>query len=115
MSGFGVVLNPHAGQNRGLPDRLARLAAIVGDEGVVRAPASYAELDEVVIELRDRGPKFDPTQAPVLEPDASDHRPPGGWGIQLVRRYTDEIRYLRDGDENVLRLTRKLGTPTGQQ
>src|SRR5512135_889409 len=63
----------------------------------------------MVIELRDRGPKFDPTQAPVVEQEAGDDdRPPGGWGIQLVRRYTDEIRYTREGDENVLRLTRKL-------
>jgi serine/threonine-protein kinase RsbW len=70
----------------------------------------------MVIELRDRGPEFDPTQAPVKEKDASDDdRPPGGWGIQLVRRYTDEMRYTREGGENVLRLTRRLGAPTGQK
>jgi anti-sigma regulatory factor (Ser/Thr protein kinase) len=70
----------------------------------------------MVIELRDRGPEFDPTQAPVKEKDANDDdRPPGGWGIQLVRRYIDEMRYTREGDENVLRLTRRLGVPTGQK
>ena len=52
----------------------------------------------MVIELRDRGPEFDPTQAPVTRQAADDDdRPPGGWGIQLVRRYTDEIRYAREG------------------
>ena len=64
----------------------------------------------IVIELRDRGPEFDPTLAPVLEKGAGgDDRPPGGWGIQLVRRYTDEMRHAREGEENILRLTKRLG------
>jgi anti-sigma regulatory factor (Ser/Thr protein kinase) len=70
----------------------------------------------MAIELRDRGPEFDPTQAPVMEKEASDDdRPPGGWGIQLVRRYTDEMRYTREGGENVLRLAKRLSAPTGQK
>ncbi len=64
----------------------------------------------VTIELRDCGPEFDPTQVRVAEPATSDDdRPPGGWGLQLVRRYMDEIQYRREGGENVLRLTRRLG------
>ena len=63
----------------------------------------------MIIELRDRGPEFDPTRAPALPPELSDEdRPPGGWGIQLVRRYTDEVRYTREGGENVLRLIKRL-------
>ena len=63
----------------------------------------------VVIELRDRGPEFDPTQAPVIEKDPEDDdRPPGGWGIQLARHYTDEMRHTREGEENILRLTKRL-------
>ena len=70
----------------------------------------------MVIELRDRGPEFDPAQAPVAsEETGDDDRPPGGWGLQLIRRYTDEMRYEREGGENVLRLTRKLGAPNGQK
>ena len=54
-------------------------------------------------------------QAPEREPEADDDdRPPGGWGIQLVRRYMDEIRYAREGGENVLRLTKRLGEATAQ-
>jgi anti-sigma regulatory factor (Ser/Thr protein kinase) len=64
----------------------------------------------MVIELRDRGPEFDPTQAPMPAKEAGgDDQPPGGWGIQLVRRYMDEIRYACEGGENVLRLTKGLG------
>jgi len=62
-----------------------------------------------VIELRDRGPQFDPTAAVERKPQAEDDDLPGGWGIHLVRRYTDEIRYTREGDENILRLTKRLG------
>jgi anti-sigma regulatory factor (Ser/Thr protein kinase) len=70
----------------------------------------------MVIELRDHGQMFDPTQSPVSEPAADDDdRPPGGWGIQLVRRYMDEMRYTRADGENVLRLTRRLDGPAGQK
>jgi serine/threonine-protein kinase RsbW len=68
----------------------------------------------MTIELRDRGPEFDPTRAAIPEPPTlDDDRPPGGWGIQLVRRYMDEIHYRRDGDENVLSLTRRLARMEG--
>ena len=66
----------------------------------------------IIIELRDRGPAFDPTGAPAADAKGDD-RPPGGWGIQLVRRYIDEIRYARRGDENVLRLIKQLDRATG--
>ena len=61
-----------------------------------------------VIELRDRGPEFDPTAAAGRKPQADDEDPPGGWGIQLVRRYLDESRYRREAGENILRLTKRL-------
>ena len=64
--------------------------------------------DAFTIELRDAGPPFDPTKAAVRKPQAQDDDVPGGWGIELVRRYTDEIRYEREGDKNVLRLTKRL-------
>ncbi len=64
----------------------------------------------VTIELRDRGPAFDPTQFRAAEPAlGAEDRPPGGWGIQLVRHYMHEISYRREAGDNVLRLTRHLG------
>ena len=62
----------------------------------------------ITIELRDRGPEFDPTVAPARKSHAEDDDPPGGWGIQLVRRYIDRVLYKREAGENVLSLTRKL-------
>jgi len=67
----------------------------------------------VVIELRDRGPAFDPTTALERKPQAADEDLPGGWGIQLVRRYMDEIHYRREADANVLRLTKRLAPDKG--
>ena len=63
----------------------------------------------VTIELRDRAPEFDPTGQRSKASGADDpQRPPGGWGIPLVRHYIDEIHYRREADENVLRLTKNL-------
>lgn len=67
-----------------------------------------------VIELRDRGPEFDPTTTAERPLQADDDEAPGGWGIQLVRRSVDEIRYQRVAGENVLRLTKRLNSAGGQ-
>jgi len=70
----------------------------------------------VTIVLRDGGPEFDPTQARIVEPAAcDDDQPPGGWGIQLVRHYMDEIHYAREAGENVLRLTKWLAQAASQE
>jgi anti-sigma regulatory factor (Ser/Thr protein kinase) len=68
------------------------------------------EADTFVIELRDEGPPFDPTACAARPPEANDADLPGGWGIQLVRRYIDEIHYTREGNENVLRLIKRLAS-----
>jgi len=81
-----------------------------GDRAEERFRVSFEHsADALEIELRDRGPAFDPTAAAArdLAPDDED-RPPGGWGIHLVRHYMDDVRYAREGDENVLRLVKRL-------
>ncbi len=63
----------------------------------------------MTLELRDRGLAFDPTRARGEQPDSRpDDCPPGGWGIDLVRHYMDDIRYRREKGENVLTLTKRL-------
>ncbi len=69
----------------------------------------------LVIELRDRGPAFDPTAAVKRTPSTTDDEPCGGWGIELVRRYTDEMHYTRQSGQNVLRLTKRLVLAPGQK
>jgi serine/threonine-protein kinase RsbW len=71
-----------------------------------------AEGNTLMIELRDHGPEFDPTRAPVRPPAGDEEdRPPGGWGLQLVRHYMDEIQYRREPGENVLRLIKTFTKP----
>ena len=70
----------------------------------------------LTLELRDRGLEFDPTKVIVAETrEGEDDRPPGGWGILLVRRNMDEIRYRRENGENILRLTKRLPKPAGDK
>lgn len=68
-----------------------------------------------VIELRDHGPAFDPTTVAERKLRADEDDAPGRWGIQLVRRYMDDVRYTREGQENVLRLTKRLGSPASEK
>lgn len=67
---------------------------------------------ELSIELRDHGPEFDPTR--VVEKSHLDAERPGGWGLHLVRHYSDEMHYQRDAGENILRLTKKLAKSSPQ-
>ena len=64
---------------------------------------------DISVELRDRGLYFDPTQVPVAALDAGgDSMHEGGMGLHLVRHYIDDVTYAAEGDEHVLRLTRRL-------
>jgi serine/threonine-protein kinase RsbW len=74
-----------------------------------------ATAGQFVIELRDRGPAFNPTAAAHRKLQAEHGDPPGGWGIALVRRYTDEISYRRESGENVLRLVKHFHGADGGQ
>ena len=66
----------------------------------------------MTLELRDPGPEFDPSRVVTAGKTSGEHdRPAGGWGLELVRHYMDELRYRREAGENVLRLTKRLGPP----
>ena len=69
--------------------------------------------DGIFIELRDRGPEFDPTAVPEPGSERNLDDFPGGWGLHLVRRYTDEFCYRRQAGENILRLGRRLTPANG--
>jgi phosphoserine phosphatase RsbU/P len=69
--------------------------------------------DSFVLEFRDEGAEFDPTAAAPRKAQAEDDDLPGGWGIELVRRQIDEVRYRREAGQNVLRLRKRL-VPEGR-
>ncbi len=56
-----------------------------------------------MIEFRDQGIAFDPLSLPP--PDLNSplsERKIGGLGVFLIRKMINEVRYRRDGDQNVL-------------
>ena len=65
--------------------------------------------DTVQIVFRDKGIPYDPLKKE--DPDVSlsaEEREIGGLGIYMVKKSMDEVRYERDGDENVLLLLKNI-------
>ena len=67
------------------------------------------EDDKIELELRDDGLSFDPTKQTRPNTNlAVDDRDIGGLGIHLVMTLMDKVEYMREGDYNVLKITKKL-------
>jgi serine/threonine-protein kinase RsbW len=71
----------------------------------IRIDAS-GEGAEVV--LRDWGVPFDPDGVP---PPDFEHPRPGGYGLHIIRSFTDRCDFDRDGRTNLVRLARRLRLP----
>jgi serine/threonine-protein kinase RsbW len=64
------------------------------------------EDDRVVVDIRDRGVTFNLLEAPSPEIDLPlQERKIGGLGIYFIRTLIDEVKYRREGEENVLTMT----------
>ncbi|MFA5332701.1 MAG: ATP-binding protein [Methanoregula sp.] len=64
--------------------------------------------DEVVVEIADSAPQFDPLSLPP--PDLSEdirEREIGGLGVFLIRKVTDSVTYRYEDAHNVLTLVKK--------
>ncbi|MBF0498137.1 MAG: ATP-binding protein, partial [Deltaproteobacteria bacterium] len=63
----------------------------------------------LVIALIDHGTPFNPLTIPPpdLESDI-DHRPIGGLGLHLIRKFTDSVSYRREDDKNILTFRKNL-------
>lgn len=112
----------NCGARLGLKKRKILDAQICADEACSNAIA-YAYPDAVgairivcesdtarlLITVADDGVPFDPLAIP--EPDLTSDlelRSVGGLGIHLIRTLMDEVRYRRDGESNVLVMTKNL-------
>ena len=61
--------------------------------------------DDLALEIQDDGPAFDPRLVEELQPATSlEEARVGGWGIPLVRRFSDGLRYHRSERRNCLTL-----------
>lgn len=106
------------------PSPKARRQLLVAADEILTNVASYAYPPDAPGELQvtlrhaegtlsltfaDRGVPYDPLTAPP--PDLSRplaERAPGGLGLFIVRKTMDAVDYRRDGDRNVLTLTKRL-------
>ena len=78
-----------------------------GTKGDVCIEALAGEEGLVVI-ISDNGVPFDPTTRGEVDTTLSaEERSIGGLGIMLMRRYMDSTEYRREGDRNILTLTKK--------
>ena len=64
--------------------------------------------EEVSVEVKDAGKAFDPTAIKDADTDSSvEERRIGGLGLYLVRQLTDTMSYRRDGNFNILSMTKR--------
>jgi anti-anti-sigma factor len=80
-----------------------------GREGGTATLGVELDADRLVVTLTDDGAPFDPLGHDVPDTTLSvQDRPIGGLGIHLVRRLMDHVSYHRQGDRNVVVLTKRL-------
>ena len=80
--------------------------------GVIELAGSV-ETGTVVLHITDWSPPFDPVNAPSPDFDPTtppERRPPGGYGLVLVRQVSDVLSYRRVGDENQTTIVIRRGT-----
>lgn len=71
--------------------------------GVVRVACEKTDADEFLVEISDDGIPFNVLVLP--DPDLSldiSERVPGGLGVFFMKKMTNDLRYCREGDSNIL-------------
>jgi anti-sigma regulatory factor (Ser/Thr protein kinase) len=83
--------------------------AYPGKEGEVELQIQ-THASAIRIVLKDRGPPFDPLSVEAkIDPDMPlELRELGGLGIPMIRKFVDEIDYMRENGYNVLTLVKKI-------
>ena len=68
-----------------------------------------AEDSTIMLRIVDDGVAFDPLEAAAPDLDASvDERKVGGLGVFLMTTTMDDVRYVREGGQNKLTLTKRF-------
>ncbi len=78
--------------NQGDPDKDVRIVITASDQ-------------DLTIEVFDQGQGFDIEKTAKLKSRLKDE---GGRGIQLIFKLMDEVKYLRKGGSNILKMTKYL-------
>lgn len=109
---FGVAPDMVFQLNLALDEALANsvnYAYGADEEGEIELEASK-DADSIVFRLIDRGVPFDPTDGDddVDISSSAEERPIGGLGIFLIKQMMDEVRYMRQGDMNILTMKKQI-------
>ena len=79
-----------------------------GDDKTIEI-VCYKDPTGLVIEVRDESPAFNPLARENPDPTTSlEEREHGGWGIFFVKEIMDDVHYSRDGNYNVLTMSKHL-------
>lgn len=79
------------------------------DGGDVEIRCNARGAEGLVIEIIDWGIPFDPLSLPEPDTEAPpEERNIGGLGIHIMRNIMDEVSYKREGDRNILTLTKYI-------
>jgi len=72
--------------------------------------------DEIEFNFRDEGPKFDTSKIrlPKFDWDKIDEIPENGRGIYMMNEIMNQVEYKRDGNFNLLRMTKKVTISTNR-
>jgi len=77
-----------------------------GDESAPIVIEFEAEERGMSVVIRDQGPEFDPLLVDTIPEEDELPDAEGGYGILITKMVMDELEYRREGDWNVLRLTK---------
>lgn len=78
--------------------------AYEGEQSAVSVSSVIVD-NTIVIELKDSGRPFNPLALPGMEfADSLDDAKIGGWGIHLIKNYTDDCFYFREDKTNRLKM-----------
>jgi anti-sigma regulatory factor (Ser/Thr protein kinase) len=79
------------------------------DGGDIEIRCNARGVEGLVIEIIDWGTPFDPLLLPEPDTEAPpEEREVGGLGIHIMRNIMDEVSYEREGDRNILTLTKYI-------
>jgi serine/threonine-protein kinase RsbW len=80
------------------------------DEGTIVIRCTLSKTDgKLVVNITDWGAPFDPTTLPKPDTQSSlEERKEGGLGIYFMRKFMDEISYIRRDDMNLLTLAKYI-------
>lgn len=77
-----------------------------GDQRLISV-SLHVENDALYVKVTDTGKAYDPLWRPAVDTSLSlEEKPIGGLGVHLMRQFMDALSYMRDGQTNVLWMTK---------